>query len=128
MLGPVPFSVTVKAGVGFGMDLNAKRTTAGVKLGGKAGAWAYGSVSFAVDVVVAEAGIRASLKFFHTYLNMAMTPQLKRLDGSVSLISFAIRVKLELYVKVGYGYLSHEETKTIANWDDGMVVKTLLDY
>lgn len=127
MLGPVPFSVKVKAGVGFGMDLTSKQTTAGVKLAGKAGAWAFGSVSFAVDVVVAEAGVRATLKFFQTFLTVAMKPQLKFLDGSVSLVSLAITLKIELYVKVGYSYASHEETKTIASWSTAAVIKKLMD-
>ena len=87
----------------------------GVSLGGQAGAWAYGQVSFSLDAIVAEAGVRATLKFFHTYLTPAMKPELKQLKGDVSLVTTAFSLFLEAYVRVGYSYAAVEESVTLAH-------------
>jgi len=126
-VGPVVFSLKVRAGVGLSIGLSARQTSPGVKVSGQAGAWAYGSITFSLDLIVAEAGVKATLKFFHTYLNAAMQPELKQLDGAVTLFTLPFSVHVKAFVKVGYSYVSKEWSLTLVNSSSKSIICVILE-
>lgn len=125
-IGPVPCSLRVTAGATASVNtpIVVDPARLSVSLAGQAAAAANASLSFGVDIGVAEAGIRVSGRFADTRGTLAVGASPSGIVGSLGLRIQAIQLLCKAFVKVGYGWLSKTFSKTLFSYDLGAITTT----
>jgi hypothetical protein len=101
-LGPVPFSLKgeLAAGLEANVTLQGNATTLETKNSGKLRAWLQGSASFAIDIVIASAGLEATLRVLDSSIEAAHGVKNCKPYGHLQVCVAPVRLLLKAFAKI----------------------------
>jgi hypothetical protein len=129
-VGPIPCSLGVRAGAGASMyaPFSVNPAYLSVSVPGTLSAYAHAAISFAVDAIVASAGVTADCRFANTRATASLAASPSGLFGNLGVRLEAIRLLVSAWVRVGWGWLSKTWSTTLFNYGLGAfsTTRTLL--